>query len=159
MDMVRRKRTTFIFYVRGTPLLWDLKRWNISFWSNCHSKRRRPLKQGTIFWRHCSTVTKCNIGLASPIANFKCVTSAMRALWHIFSRASTRTKNWEFVRVCTICTSPYPYKNWPSYRKIVLNRTFVDALPQTWSIFLGQTLSLEIKTQTIFVIPIMVGRK
>ena len=31
--------------------------------------------------------------------------------------------------------------------------------PQTWSIFLGQTLSLEIKTQTIFVIPIMVGRK
>ena len=27
------------------------------------------------------------------------------------ARASTRTKNWEFVRVCTICTSPYPYKN------------------------------------------------
>ena len=43
-------------------------------------------------------------------------------------RASTVTKNWKFVRVCTICTSPYPYKNRPSYRKIVLNRTFVDAL-------------------------------
>ena len=43
-------------------------------------------------------------------------------------RASTWTKNWKFVRVCTICTSPYPYKNRPSYRKIVLNRTFVDAL-------------------------------
>ena len=43
-------------------------------------------------------------------------------------RASTVPKNWEFVRVCTICTSPYPYKNWPSYHKIVLNRTFVDAL-------------------------------
>ena len=44
------------------------------------------------------------------------------------TRASTVPKNWEFVRVCTICTSPYPYKNWPSYHKIVLNRTFVDAL-------------------------------
>ena len=48
-------------------------------------------------------------------------------------RASTVTKNWKFVRVCTICTSPYPYKNRPSYRKIVLNRTFVDALKKIHS--------------------------
>ena len=34
----------------------------------------------------------------------------------------------KFVRVCMICTSPYPYKNRPSYRTIVLNRTLVDAL-------------------------------
>ena len=39
---------------------------------------------------------------------------------YFLTRASTVTKNWKFVRVCTICTS--------SYRKIVLNRTFVDAL-------------------------------
>ena len=32
------------------------------------------------------------------------------------------------VRVFTICMRPYPYKNPPLYRKIVLNRTFVDAL-------------------------------
>jgi len=48
-------------------------------------------------------------------------------------RASTVPKNWKFVRVCTICTSPYPYKNRPSYRKIVLNRTFVDALTMTYT--------------------------
>ena len=50
----------------------------------------------------------------------------------LVSRASTVPKNQEFVRVCTICTSPYPYKNRPSYRKIVLNRTFVDALVGTF---------------------------
>ena len=52
--------------------------------------------------------------------------SCLRSL--TFSRASTITKNWEFVQVCTICTSPYPYKNRPLYHKIVLNRTFVDAI-------------------------------
>ena len=53
---------------------------------------------------------------------------------YVFGRASTVTKNWKFVRVCTICTSPYPYKNRPSYRKIVLNRTFVDALFENWKV-------------------------
>ena len=34
-----------------------------------------------------------------------------RARFELRTRASTVPKNWEFVRVCTICTSPYPYKN------------------------------------------------
>ena len=34
----------------------------------------------------------------------------------------------EKLRVCTICMRPYPCKNRTLYRKIALNRTFVDAL-------------------------------
>ena len=58
------------------------------------------------------------------------------------TRASTVPKNCEFVRVRTISTSPYPYKNRPPYWYEGQNRTKVDALILIETLLESQILPL-----------------